>query len=225
MATNTGFGFVGGHNGKFDDFDRMVYDSNFWTLNNANSATNFAINTQVNGVVRGTVTNNSRNDTAIMYGPIIYKPSQKGPVICEVRMAQATSLSTSVFCGLTDAATVEIPLQWSNAAFTSPASDAIGFYRGASSVWRYGGVAADVDSAQGTAANSYNAVLATFQTFRVVLNASGKGSFYLDGNCLAENVSGCATATTLLCPQVSIRDDGAAGSLDVDYIYVKAARA
>ena len=221
MALDSPFGFV-----EFmDDFNRNVIGTLDWTINQANSATNFAINAQVNGVIRGTVTSNSRNDYAIVYGPFIHRPDQGGPLKFEARVAVITSLSVSVFVGMTDANTVEISLQYNNASFSSTATDAFGFYWGASGTsWRCGGVANDVDSVQTTSPARMIPVLAAFQTLSGEINGNGAGTFRIDGETVAELIAGCGTATVLLGRQVSIRDDGAAGSIDVDYFHVRAAR-
>lgn len=221
MSVDTSFGFVR----HFDDFNRSVIGTLDWTINQANSATNFAINTQVNGVVRGTVTNNSRNDRAILYDSFTYRADKGGPMVFEARVAIHTSLLVSVFAGLASRNNVEVPIEWNNALLVTSDPDAVGFYWGASGTsWRCGGTAANVDSVQTTAIASLIPVLDVFQTLRVALNNDGKATFRINGQLVAELVSGCAVISTLLGSKFAIHDDGAAGSFDIDYRYINAGR-
>ncbi len=223
MATDTGFGMVR----FFDDFLVDTLETAAWTAAAAASGTAFVANVQVNGVMRGTVTNNSSSDLSVLYGELLWQADDGGPLVFEARVKPITSLSCLYFVGVSDAKTSEVPLDYNGGSFTSTATDAAGFYYAggvANTTWRYGGVAADSESTQTAAPVRHNPVLTTYQTLRVVLNASGAGSFYIDGELLSENVSGCVTATTSLAPFIALRDDGAAGSLDVDYVYVSKGR-
>lgn len=223
MATDTGFGLVR----LFDDFLGDTYQADFWAVGAATSGTAFATNVQVNGVVRGTVTNNSTSDASVIYGPLSWEADDGGPLIFECRIKPITSLSQLIFVGLSDEATTEKPLDYNGGSFTSTADDAVGFYYAGgetSATWRYGGTANTTDSDQAAVASSYNPVLTTYQTFRVVVETDGSASFYINGNIIAENISGCVTAGTALAPYISIYDDGAACSLDVDYVFVSKGR-
>lgn len=223
-STDTGFGQVR----LFDDFNRPVIDTNVWTANKNNSATAFAINAQVNGVLRGTVTNNSGNDLSWVYNSLNYQADDGGPLIFEARVALVTALTTNVFVGLSDEATGEVPISIDSGTVTTTATDAAGFYYAggeSTPVWRCGGVANGTDSTQTAAAATRNPVAGTFQTLRGVLNGDGLGSFYIDGHVIAENVSGCVTKTVSVMPYFAISDDGAAGSLDIDYVFVSKGRA
>lgn len=222
MSTDSSFGEVR----LFDDFNRPVIDTNVWTAASTNSATAFAINTQVNGVIRGTVTNNSSNDLSVVYSALNYQAANGG-IVFEARCAIATSLSQLIFIGLSDEATTERPIDYNGGTLTTTATDAVGFYYAggeASATWRYGGVKNGTDSAHAAAASRFNPVLATFQTFKIVVNADGSASFYINGDRLAENVANCVTAGTSLTPYLAHTDDGAAGSFDADYCFVKSGR-
>lgn len=219
MATDTGFGYVS----DFDHFNRPVIDTNRWVAASTNSATAFAINAQVNGVLRGTVTDNSSNDLSVVYNSLNYQ-AENGGIIFEARCKIVTSLSLLVFIGLSDEATTERPIDYNGSTLTTTATDAVGFYYAggeASPTWRYGGVKAGTDSAHAAVESKYNPVLSTYQTFRIVVNQAGAASFYINGNLIAENIANCVTATTSLMPYYSVTDDGAAGSLDIDYRYIK----
>lgn len=223
MATDTGFGMVR----FFDDFLDDTLHVAPWTAASANSGTAFAINVQVNGVVRGTVTNNSSNDLSVLYGSANYQADDGGPLIFEARCAIITSLSQLIFIGLSDDAATERPMDYNGSSLTTTAADAAGFYYAGgetSPTWRYGGTASNVDSTQTAAPSRLNPVLSTWQTFRVVVSADGYGSFYLNGELLKERVSGCLTVGTSVRPYLAITDDGAAGSLDCDYVFVQKGR-
>ncbi len=223
-STDSGFGKVR----LFDDFLVASVNLDDWNINQANAGVNFAIATAVNGTIRGTVTNNSSVDMAVLYNELVWKPNSAGPLIFEARCAIVTSLSQLIFIGLSDQAAAERPMDYNGGTLTSTASNAVGFYYAggvSSTTWRCGGVKADADSTQTAAHVKHNPVLATFQTFRIVVNPDGSASFYIDGDIIVENVANACTAATALMPFFSITDDGAAGSLDVDYAYCTAGRA
>lgn len=222
MATNTSFGKVR----LFDDFDRAVIDTNRWVAGSTNSAVAFAINAQVNGVLRGTVTNNSSNDLSDVY-TALNRQAENGGIVFEARCAIITSLSQLIFIGLSDEATNERPIDYNGSTLTTTATDAVGFYYAGgetSPTWRYGGVKNGTDSTHYAVASRFNPVAATFQTFRIVVNPDGSASFFINGEIIRENVANCVTATTSLMPYFSITDDGAAGSLDIDYVYCESGR-
>lgn len=224
MATDTSFGKVR----LFDDFNRPVINTNQWVAASTNSATAFAINAQTNGVLRGTVTNNASNDLSVVYASLNYQADDGGPLIFEARCAIITSVSQLIFIGLSDEATSERPIDYNGGTLTTTATDAVGFYYAggvASTTWRYGGVKNGTDSAQAAVASKYNPVAGTFQTFKIVVNPDGAASFYINGDLIAENVASCVTASTSLMPYFSITDDGAAGSLDIDYCFAEKGRA
>ena len=218
----------------FDDFLGDTYDSNLWSVPVAGSGVAPAINVQTNGVVRNTVTNNSSSDLSSLVGEVIYKASAGGPLVFEARCAIATSLSQCIFIGLTGTKpsttgiATDMPIETNGGTLVTPHADALGFtYTGGSggaAVWQASGTKANVDTALHSAAARFNPVLATFQTFRIVVFADGSASFYIDGEPIKENLASAVTASTLLCPVTCITDDGAAGSLDTDYVYVSCGR-
>ena len=227
-STDTGFGKVR----LLDDFIGDSYDTFLWSVPVAGAATAFAINVQANGVIRGTVTNNTSSDLASLVGEIIYRASAGGPLIFEARVALQTSLLQFNFIGLTgtkpSTTVTDIPMNTNGGTFTTGHANAVGFmYTGGTSgaaVWEYAGTKANADTALASAPTKYNPVLATFQTLRIVLNPDGAASFYIDGNLIKENLASAVTAATLLTPAICITDDGAAASLDVDYCRISCAR-
>lgn len=224
MSTDTGFGQVR----FFDDFLGDTLNTDPWAAASTNSATAFAISAQVNGVVRGTVTNNSSNDLSVLYGELNWQADDGGPLIFEARCAIITSLSQQIYIGLSDEKTTEKPMDYNGGTLTTTATNAAGFYYAggeASATWRYGGVKAGADTTHYAVASRLNPVLSTFQTFRVVVNADGAASFYINGEIVKENLANAVTASTSLLPYFSIADDGAAGSLDVDFCFMSKGRA
>ncbi len=228
MSTDSSFGQVR----LFDDFTGDTYDSNLWSVPVAAAGVAGAITVQANGVLRLTVTNNSSSDLSSLVGEIIYRATAGGPLIFEARASLLTSLSQFNFIGLTgtkpSTTVTDIPMNTNGGTFTTGHANAVGFmYTGGTSgaaVWQVAGTKASSDTALTSADAKYNPVLGTFQTFRIVVNPDGAASFYIDGNIIVENLANAITAATLLTPAICITDDGAAASLDVDYVLVKCGR-
>lgn len=228
MSVDSGFGKVR----LFDDFDGDSYNSFLWSVPVAGSGVAPAISVQANGVIRNTVTNNSSSDLSSLVGEIIYRASAGGPLIFEARCALQTSLSQFNFIGLTgtkpSTTVTDIPMNTNGGTFTTGHANAVGFmYTGGASgaaIWQVAGTKAGADTALTDAAAKHNPVLATFQTFRIVLNADGSASFYIDGAIIIENLANAVTAGTLLTPAICLTDDGAAASLDTDYVYISCGR-
>ena len=223
MATDTGFGRV-----RFlDDFLGDTLNTFNWTIDDITSGTNFAINVQVNGVARGTA-GTAAGQGVLLHGELTWQADDGGPLVFETRFKPVTSLSTLYFVGFTDEKTGEMPMNYNGGTFTTTASDAAGFYYAGAetaATWRCGGVAGDTDSTQTAAAAEFNPVLATYQTFRVVIDEGGAGSFYIDGDLVVENVSGCLTTSTSVMPCLGVFKDGtSAGIMDADYVYVSKGR-
>src|SRR3990167_8898408 len=143
MANDTSFGKVR----SFDDFTRKAVDTtNLWNANADGGGTAFAINTQANGVVRGTG-DGTDGDISNLIDNVIYRATAGGPLICEWRVKTITSVADGeTFVGLTDATTDETPIQVSTADVqTDAATDAAGFcYTGAGTAnWKACAVKAD----------------------------------------------------------------------------------
>lgn len=228
-STDSSFGKVR----LFDDFLGDTYDTFKWSVPVAANATAYAINVQANGVIRGTVTNNTSSDLASLVGEIIYRATAGGPLIFEARVALQTSLLQFLFVGLTgtkpSTTVTDIPMNTNGGTFTTGHANAVGFmYTGGTSgaaVWQCAGVKANADTAITAAATRFNPVLDTFQTLKIVLNTDGAASFYINGEIIKENLANAVTAATLLTPAICITDDGAAASLDVDLVHIRCGRA
>ena len=223
MATDTGFGRVR----FFDDFLGDTFNGDNWIVDDITGGTNFAINVQVNGVIRGSAHTGAGQGT-LLHGELIWQADDGGPLVFECRFKPETTLDSLYFVGFTDEKTGEMPLDYNGSTFASTASDAVGFYYAggeSSPTWRCGGVAGDVDSTQTAANAKHNPVLSTFQTFRIVVNEDGSASFFIDGDIVVENVAGCVTKGTsvMACFQVC-KDATSTGLMDVDYCYVSKGR-
>ena len=224
-ADDSPFGYVR----QFDDFNRVAIDTtNLWNANNDAGGTAFAINAQANGVVRGGVDGDD-NDNTNMNGPVIYRATAGGPLICEWRVALVTSLANGeTFIGMSDATTDELPIQVSATdAQTDAASDGAGFcYTGGGTAsWKACAVIADTSRTpvvcnQGGATTP---VLTTFQTFRIAFNADGDADFYIDGLWQA-NIQLAVTPGTLMNQYLAFLSGTTARSVDADYAYVSCGR-
>lgn len=228
MAIDTSFGVVR----LFDDFLGDSYNTFNWSVPVAGSGVAPAIQVLPNGVIRNTVTNNSSNDLSSLVGEVIYRANAGGPLIFEARVTYQTSLSVFSFIGLTgtkpSTTVTDIPMNTNGGTFTTGHANAVGFmYTGGSggaAVWQCAGVKAGADTAITAAGSRFNPVLATYQTLRIVVNADGAASFYINGEIIVENLANAVTASTLLTPAICLTDDGAAGSLDTDYVHINCGR-
>ncbi len=228
MATDTSFGKVR----YFDDFHRKVIDSataSLYTVNADTGGTAFAINEQHNGVIRGTG-DGTDGDITNIFGPPIWRCDKGGPMTLEWRVTLITSIADGEqYIGWSDDdGTDENPITLSTAdAITTNASNAVGFaYTGAGTAsWKAVSVNGDADGTV-TACNKGGATtptVATFQTFKIVLNQDGDADYYIDGTWQArEDLA--VSATTLLAPAVAQQDGGTARSTDIDYLYINAGR-
>ena len=218
MAIDTGFGKVR----FFDDFLGDVITDQC-TAAAAVGGTAFAILAQVNGVIQGIVTDGSSTDISVIYWELNFQPNDSGPLVFEARIKPINSISTMYFVGLSGTKATTLPINYNGSVLTTTHDNCVGFYYAggeANATWRYGGSATTVDSAQAAASSVYDPVVGTWQTFRITLDILGNASFAINGNTIAENVSGCLTAGTSVTPFIGMTDDGAAANLYVDYVYV-----
>lgn len=234
MAVDTSFGKVR----QFDDFNRVAIDTtNLWNANNDAGGTAFAINAQANGVVRGGVDTDD-NDNTNLNGPVIYRPSAGGPLICEWRIKTVTSVADGeTFVGMSDATTDELPIQVGTTDVqTDAASDAAGFcYTGAGTAnWKACAVRADASGtpvacdnprtdATGASVTVSTPVVGRYQTLRTVANEDGDVDFYIDGSWQAR-IDAAVTAGTLENQYLAFLSGTTARSVDVDYAYVSVGR-
>ena len=224
MSTDTAFGRVR----FFDDFLGDTLNSNDWLVDDITGGTNFVISAAVNGTIVGTA-HTSAGQGVLLHGELIWQADDGGPLVFETRAKLGVTLSSLIFVGFTDEKKGEMPLDYNGGSFSSTASDAAGLYYAGgetAATWRCGGVAGGVDSTQTAANSKYNPVSGTYQTFRVVVNENGYGSFFINGDLIVENVAGCLTKGTSVTPCLQVCEDAvASGTMTADYVYVSAGRA
>jgi hypothetical protein len=233
MATDTNKGMVR----LFDDFLGDTINLDLYTTNSDTGGTAFAVDVQVNGVIRGTV-DTTDGDITNLFGADQWRPDSGGPLTIEVRAKGFTSLADGeTYIGFSDAATDENPITLSTAdAITTNASNVAGFaYTGAGTAnWKAVSVNADADGsvitcnkihtkADGTQSAVTTPVVGEWQTFKVVINSEGDADFYINGSWQGTELLAVAPTTTLI-PAVALQSGGTARSLDVDYIDVVSGR-
>lgn len=223
MATDTQFGFVR----FFDDFTDDAINTNNWSVTDMTGGTNFAINVQVNGVLRG-IAHTSADQGVILLGELNWQADDGGPLIFECRMKPEANTGALYYMGFSDAKTQEQAMDYNGGSLTTAATDAVGFYYAGSEsspTWRCGGVKNGTDSTQTAASSNFNPATGTWQTFRIVLDENGDGSFYIDGNIIVEGVEDCVTVDTSLLQTVGVwMDATSVPQMDIDYIYVSKGR-
>lgn len=223
MATDTSFGRVR----FFDDFLDDTLDDNAWTIDDITGGTNFVIAEAVNGTAVGTA-HTSAGQGVLLHGTLDWQADDGGPLIFETRVKLGVTLSSLIFVGFTDEKTGEMPMDYNGGSLTTTADDAAGIYMAGGETgytWRCGGTANTVDSTQTAADSKYNPVSGTYQTFRVVVNENGYGSFFINGDLIVENVAGCLTVGTSVMPCLQVCEDAvASGTLTADYVYVSKGR-
>ena len=233
-ATDTSFGIVR----DFDDFNHIALDTtNLWNVNTDAGGTNFAVNLQANGVVRGAV-DGTDNDNTNMNGPVIYRADSGGPLICEWRVAPITSVADGEnFVGMNDAITDELPIQVSTTDVqTDAGTDAVGFcYTGAGTAnWKACGVDSDASrtpvvcnqgfvDATGASSRVTTPVVGRFQTLKVVINEDGDADFHINGSWQA-TIANAVSPDVLLNQYLAFLSGGTIRSVDVDYAYVSCGR-
>jgi hypothetical protein len=140
----------------------------------------------------------------------------------EVRLAPNDVAGTAFNVGFSDAtgeAADLIAITYSGTTLTSTASDFAGFFHDADAttdVIRTVAVKGDTDGT--VTSTGVAAADATYATYRVDINPSGDVSYFLNGKHIATE-DAAITTTAPLCAYVAvINREGAANTLDVDYI-------
>lgn len=235
MATDTTKGIV--H--FLDEFNRKAIDStNLWSVNSDAGGTNFAINEQTGGVIRGGV-DATDNDITNLFGHDVFRLDES-PATFEARVKGLTSLADGeTYVGLTDSNTTdENPITLGTTDVqTSNATDAVGFaYTGAGTAdWKMvavnNGAAPSAGSIPGSVASPTRAnargattpVTGTWQTLKVVLSDEGHARFFING-VEQGNIASAVRATVLLNAGIAVQSGGTARSLDVDYVELRYGR-
>lgn len=208
----------------YDDFiNKAVDQTSIWNVATVNSGA-VAYNAQVNGAARIT-TGVADDDDMDMASGLCFKAALC-PAI-EIRLA-AADVTAAAFClGFSDAvseAADKIAVDFSNSgALVTTATDAVLFVldpdKTANPTYAHlCSVKADTD---GTPVNTgVVPVAATYNTYRIELDADGTAYGYIDG-ALVATITSAITTTTALCAYIgTINREGAANTWDVDYIRV-----
>lgn len=133
--------------------------------------------------------------------------ASNGGLVFECRIRNNTALTTrSIFCGLTDVATIEAAIVSAASAdtITTTATDAFGFMfdsRMTTDEWWAVGVANDVDAVH--VSTGVAPVADAFDRLRVECDAAGKARFYVNG-VLKATLTGVVTPAIDLVPTISI---------------------
>lgn len=161
-------------------------------------------------------------------GTLQWKANQGG-LVMQVRAKLAEITSVCTFIGLTDTASLEVPIESAASVdtITTTATDAVGFFFDtdmSTDNWWFAGVANNVDA---THQNVGSAPVAdTYATFRIEVDSSGAALGFYNGVPVGIRMSGAVTPTVALTPICVVRPNSAAAGklLTVDYIYVAADR-
>ena len=214
----------------FDDFLRKVIDTTHLYSANADTGdTQFEVNEQHNGAIRGGVAGTDGN-IANVFGPPMWKAEAGGPLLLEVRAALIAALDDGeTYLGFTDDdGADEMPLSVSVAdALIAAASTAAGFaYTGGGTPdWKAVSVNSDSDGvvARCNTAGETTPKLGVWQTFRIVITDDGHADFFING-IFHHREDNAVPPTTLLGFGAAIQSGGTARSLDIDYVFVEAGR-
>lgn len=153
-----------------------------------------------------------------------------GGLIFEARVKLSAITTIAAFIGFTDqTAALEMPIQSAASVdtFTTNATDSVGFMFDTSMTtknWWLAGVANDVDA---TMQNStFAPVAATYEVFRIEVDALGKATFYRNGLQVGVSMAGAVTKTIPLTPVIAAMNRGTAGAptITCDYLHLCASR-
>jgi len=217
MATDTGFGEVR----FFDDFTDDTVDTFKYDIDTDRTAWTIDAGSTGGTITCATTTN---GDVEKIAGNRNWVCGTMGTVVFEARVKLNTSLTQGCFIGLTDDNTTdEVPIDLDTGTLTTTATDAVGFVYDSqeSTPFYMCSVAADIDGAQTT--TGVAPVVATYNTFRIVLDLAGNALFFIDGKQVGSRAT-CVTTTTSLCPCIANLGSGTASGMTCDYIYVSGGR-
>jgi len=221
MATDTGMGEVR----FFDDFLGDALDTFNWGLQEDSSGT--AIVEAENGTY-ALYGDGSDGDIQAIQGAEIWQPNTAGTIVFEARVKLDTSISQGVFIGLSDENDAdEIPADLNGGTLGTTAADVVGFIYDSDegSNWY---VITSKNTADGAQTDTtVGPTLATYQTFRIVVESNGNCRFFINGDEIT--ASGAAreaaiTTTVQYCPVIAMLDSGTTCYVTIDYVYVSQGR-
>ncbi len=213
----------------FDDFTRGFDTTNVWTYTEGtDSATSAAALAAGGGgliLTTGDAGTGLAADTCQLTTKNLFWQASNGDLTFEIRIKLSAITTCWAFVGFTDtvAASLEAPIESAASAntLTTNASDAVGWMfdtRMSTDNWWLTGVAANTDA---TAQNSgYAPVADTYEVLRIVLDTSGKATFYRNGVPVGTIMSGAVTAATDLAPVIAVSKTSVAASMTATINYV-----
>jgi hypothetical protein len=210
----------------FDDFlGDLIRDE--WDGQSGSDAQ--ALNPSVSGIDGTVVMVGGNAGTGVaadnsMLGLALNFEADNGGLFIEAKCKLSAITNVIVNIGFTDVApstTEELPLEYNTTTITSTASNAVAavFDTGATTDnWHLIGVKANTDTA---AVNTGLAPVAdTYQTFKLVVNASGNAGLYING-ALVASVDNAVTVTTDLTPiLIIVPDTTTSVTMTCDYVMV-----
>lgn len=238
-------GFVSGQHGKqvahpsplttslFDDFlGDVIADQWDSAKGSDGAATDWAVNAQVNGVIRG-VTGADAGATMALNGIQLSSElnwkANMGGLCFEARVLPGAITTCAMYVGFTDQkSALEFPATISGASLTTNLTDGCGFlFDTAATVsnTKLVGVANNTDATMQTLTGVAPSA-SVYRTYRIELTTGGAADFYIDGLQVGTRMTGATTATVALTPVVAyFRRAATATNIEVDYVHVSALRA
>ena len=217
----------------FDDFEGATLLGT-WAVNKGTDAgaANFAVNPATSGTVRGTTgatTSTMAGSGIIITSELNFKAQGAAAVAAGNNLEFNTRLKVDVitnqvvFVGLTNAKTLQLPIQGSGAgnAFTANANDAVGFVFDTTMTnpawWLIGAKAGVLAAGQSSALNP---VAATYAQFAVSVDQLGNATFFYNGLQIGVTMANAITPTVAVTPVVAAfnRTAAAARNFDIDYL-------
>ncbi len=216
----------------FDDFiGDVVADQWNFTEGTDSTTSDGAISAVVNGaflLTPGDSAGTVAADGAQLNSELNWKANQGG-LVFQARVQLASIASVSCFIGLTDTKALEQAIHSAASAdtITTNATDAVGFFFDtamATDNWWFAGVKNDVDATHQNVGSA--PVAATYETFRIEIDAEGNALGFRNGVPVGVVMTGAVTPTVALTPSFLIRPLSAAAgkTMLIDYAYVSANR-
>ena len=211
----------------FDDFLAAVI-SPIWNLQKGSDggATNYVINAQAGGVIRGVTgagAGVSYAANAVQFEGGLNWLANKGGLLMEATVKPSIITTIAIFVGFTDKTTLEMPFTLSSGALTSNASDGCGFLfdtAATAATLKLVGVKANTDTTVQDTGVALSA--SVFNRLRVDVDVTGQATFFLNGAQVGVAMPAATTITTAMIPIVAAftRTAGSA-NIDIDYILVQ----
>lgn len=182
-------------------------------------------------ITSGDVGDTDANDLEAMYLSLEWQADQ-GALIFETRLHLDTDVTTTQLCaGFTDdVSTVEVAFTIGGSdVVTAVAEDAVMFCfdtRADTDEWFALGVA-NTTKGTGNGATGTAPAGGVYQTLRIEIDDGGADCrFYIDGTLVKTITANCVTVTDLLAPGfvISSADTADSNTVDIDYMFVAAAR-